>query len=95
MSWHRLDPASGTLTLTIHAQPNAAHTAVAGRHGDALKIRLAAPALDNRANRCLLEFVAEQLGVKPAAVKLLSGEKARRKIVTVTGVADARALFPD
>jgi uncharacterized protein (TIGR00251 family) len=95
LSWRRVDERSGALLLTIQVQPNARRTEVAGMHGDALKIRLAAPAIGGRANECLLAFVAACLKVKRAQVSLLQGDKARRKLVGVEGSADAADLYAD
>lgn len=84
------------LTLTLHIQPGARKTEVAGEHGDALKIRLAAPPVDGKANTALLEFVAERLGVAKSAVTLKSGQTSRRKVVEVSGadMESARLLLP-
>lgn len=71
--------------LAIHAQPGAKQSVFAGIHGDALKIRLAAPALEGRANRELCRFLADEFGVAISAVTVLSGEGARRKRVQVAG----------
>jgi uncharacterized protein (TIGR00251 family) len=51
------------ITLTLHIQPGAKRTEVAGLYGDALKIRLAAPPVDGKANAALISFLAERLGV--------------------------------
>jgi uncharacterized protein YggU (UPF0235/DUF167 family) len=51
--WYRRDP-GGTLVIAVHAQPGARRTGIAGTHGDALKIRVAAPALEDRANQALV-----------------------------------------
>ena len=72
--------------LTLHVQPGAARTAVAGEHGEALKIRLAAPPIDGRANDCLLAFLAERLGVPRSALVLRSGQTSRRKVIVVAGI---------
>jgi uncharacterized protein (TIGR00251 family) len=93
LSWHRVDAKSGALLLTIQVQPNAKRTEVVGLHGDALKIRLAAPALDGRANQCLLEFVAERLGLRVSQVTLVQGDKARRKLVAIAALADVTKLY--
>ncbi len=69
--------------LCIHAQPGARQSDFAGQHGDALKVRLAAPAQEGRANRELCRFLAESFGVPLSAVELLSGESARRKRVKI------------
>ena len=76
--------------VTVHVQPRARHSAVAGRHGDAIKIRLAAPPVDNAANEELVRFLAEALGVPRAAVRVARGLTGRRKTVAIDGLtADA------
>jgi uncharacterized protein (TIGR00251 family) len=75
----------GAIVLTVHLQPGAKRSEVAGVHGDALKIRLAAPAVDGRANAALLEFVAQRLGLARSAVELKSGRTSRRKSLRVIG----------
>jgi uncharacterized protein (TIGR00251 family) len=67
------------IVIAVHVQPQARCTEVAGLHGDSLKIRLAAPPLDNRANEALVAFVAERFGVARRDVTLLAGEKSREK----------------
>ena len=59
-------------TLTLHIQPGAKRSEVAGLHGDALKIRLAAPPVDGKANAALLAFVAATLGLPRSAVELFT-----------------------
>lgn len=71
-------------TLTLHIQPGAKKTEVAGEHGDALKIRLAAPPVDGKANAALIAFVADRLGVAKSAVSLKSGQTSRRKVLEVS-----------
>lgn len=71
------------VTLVLHAQPGARESAFAGLHGDALKVRLAAPAQEGKANRELCRFLAEAFGVPLAAVELLSGESSRHKRVKI------------
>lgn len=70
-------------TLTLHIQPGAKKTEVAGEHGDALKIRLAAPPVDGKANSALIAFVADRLGIAKSAVSLKSGQSSRRKVIEV------------
>ena len=82
--------------VVVHVQPRAKRTAVAGRHGDAVKIRLAAPPVDGAANDELVRFVAETLRVPRAAVRITHGATGRRKTVVVDGLspdAIARALI--
>ena len=84
-------------TLTLHIQPGAKKTEVAGEHGDALKIRLAAPPVDGKANAALTAFVADRLGLAKSAVSLKSGQTSRRKVLEVTAApADTKQrLWPD
>jgi uncharacterized protein (TIGR00251 family) len=83
VSWYRISGAGAI--LQVHAQPGAKRTEVAGLHGDSIKIRLASPPVDGKANQCLVEFLAERLGVKRNQVCVSQGLSARRKTVTVAG----------
>ncbi len=86
-TWYHRDPARGVIVLRVHVQPQARRTEVAGLHGDSVKIRLAAPPLDNRANEELVAFVAGRFGVARRDVTLLSGEKSREKRLEVRSSA--------
>lgn len=77
------------VVLRVHAQPGAGRTQLVGRHGDALKVRVAAPPDQGRANTAIVALLAEQLGVPPAAVTLLSGATSRAKRVRITGIDPA------
>jgi uncharacterized protein len=93
-SWYRRGPA-GLLVVSIHAQPGARATEVAGLHGDALKVRVAAPALEDRANEALARFLAERLAVPKRQVRLVSGAKSREKRFEVEGSGvDPETLLP-
>lgn len=72
--------------LALHIQPGAKRTEVAGVHGEALKIRLAAPPVDGKANDCLIAFLAETLGVPKARVELVAGASSRTKRVRVCDI---------
>jgi uncharacterized protein (TIGR00251 family) len=74
--------------IAIHAVPNARSTEGAGRHGAALKIRLAARPEEGRANAELLRFVAETLGVPKSSVRLARGASSREKVIEVDGLDD-------
>ena len=78
------------MLLTLHIQPCAKKTEIAGCHGDALKIRLAAPPVDGKANEALLRFIADTLCVPKSAVTLKSGQTSRRKVLEIAG-ADSTA----
>lgn len=82
--WFR-QSADGRITLTLHIQPGAKKTEFAGLHGEALKIRLAAPPVDGKANEALLRFIAEVLHLPKSAVTLKSGQTSRHKVLEVNG----------
>ncbi|MBS0354571.1 MAG: YggU family protein [Proteobacteria bacterium] len=89
MSWLNR-AADGSVTLTLHIQPGAKKTEFAGLHGEALKIRLAAPPVDGKANAALIAFLAKACGVSKSAVELVSGDTSRSKRVRLSGVDPAR-----
>ncbi len=78
---------SGGLVLSLHVQPGARKTEIVGLHGEALKIRLAAPPVDGKANESLIAFLAEELGVPRAQVELIGGAASRQKRLRVTGAS--------
>jgi uncharacterized protein (TIGR00251 family) len=84
--WFRLE-ADGAVTICVHAQPGARRTEVAGLHGDSVRIRVAAPALEDRANEALVDFVAGRFGVARRDVTLVAGAKSRQKRLRIRGAA--------
>jgi uncharacterized protein len=74
--------------LTVHVQPGAKTSAVAGLYGDALKIRIAAPAVDNKANAALVAFLGESLGVRQSAIRIRQGSTGRRKVVEIVDASE-------
>jgi hypothetical protein len=73
------------LTLTVHVQPGAKRTEVIGLHGDALKIRVAAAAVEGQANTLLLEFLRKAFKVPASRISLKRGEHARHKVIEIQG----------
>lgn len=71
------------VVLTLHVQPGAKRSEFAGMHGDALKIRLGAPAIDGKANAELIRFLADAFGVPQRSVQIMRGETSRAKVVRV------------
>jgi uncharacterized protein len=69
--------------VKVHVVPGARKTAVAGLHGDRLKVKVASPPEKGRANEELLEFLARCLEVPRQAVQLTSGAASRQKVVSV------------
>jgi len=90
--WYRR-AADGVISISVHAQPGAKRTEVAGLHGKALKIRIAAPPLEDRANEALIEFVAAKLGVARRDVTIASGGKSREKRVEIRGDCEPERLL--
>lgn len=82
-SWYRVE--GDTLTLTLHVQPGAKHSAIVGTHGDALKIRLAAPPIEGRANDALLRYLADLFDVPLRQLELKQGGQSRHKRVAIQG----------
>jgi hypothetical protein len=81
--WYRRT--GDSIVLTLHVQPGAKQTSIAGLHGDALKIRLAAPPIEGRANEALLRFIADFFKVTLREVELKQGGQSRHKRVEVRG----------
>lgn len=79
----------GSLTLTLHIQPGAKQTGFAGPHGEAMKVRLAAPPVDGKANAALCAFLATFCGVPKSAVELISGDTSRAKRVRISAASAA------
>ncbi|MES2306222.1 MAG: DUF167 domain-containing protein [Gemmatimonadota bacterium] len=77
--------------LTVHAQPGAARSEIAGVHGDAIKVRLAAPPVDGKANEALLRFLAELFGIPLRQVTLVRGMASRTKVIDLVGVTPEMA----
>jgi uncharacterized protein len=93
VSW--LVASKDCVVLTLHIQPGAKKTEVVGPHGDALKIRLAAPPVDGKANAALIEFLAKKVmrsgiprgGAGRTAVEIVGGQTSRIKRVRIVGVS--------
>ena len=74
------------MILELHVQPGAKRSEFAGQHGERVKVRLAAPAVDNKANVALIEFLAEHYGVPRRNVRIAAGLKSRQKRVVIEGI---------
>ena len=75
------------VTLPIRVQPRASKNEVAGWRDGTLCVRLTAPPVEGAANKAVVEFVADQLGLKRHQVTLVSGEKSRDKMLTIEGLS--------
>jgi uncharacterized protein (TIGR00251 family) len=78
--------------LKLRIVPNARRSEVVGEYGDAVKVKVAAPAVDGKANAALLEFLAEKLGVPERSLSIVGGEKSRDKWLEISdlGAEEAR-----
>lgn len=74
------------ITFAVRVVPRARRNQISGLHGDALKVRLTAPPVEGAANAALLKFLADQLGIRSAAVEIVTGHSSRQKTVRVTGL---------
>ncbi|CAH1386097.1 conserved hypothetical protein [Candidatus Nitrotoga sp. M5] len=79
--WYHLE--KNNIKLVLHVQPGAKRTEVIGLHDDALKIRLAVPPVEGRANEALLRFIAGRFNVPRRNVELKQGALSRHKVVLV------------
>jgi hypothetical protein len=75
--------------LDLSVQPGARHTGIDGLHDGALRVRLAAPPVDGKANELLLAWLAGELGVPRRSIRLVRGDSARRKTVEIDAAPDA------
>ena len=84
---YSIEAKTGALLLQLHIQPGASHSEIVGLHGDALKIRLAAPPVEGRANEALLRYLADLFEVPLRQVALRAGARGRKKRVAILGSA--------
>lgn len=89
--WARPRADGRGVVLTLHVQPGARSSGPAGRHGDALKLKIAAPAADNKANEALTLFLSRSLGVPRAAIRIAHGRSSRHKVVEIAVEPDSIA----
>lgn len=83
---------AGTVVFIVRVQPRASRDGIAGEMAGMLRIRLQAPALEDRANEALREFLAGLLKRPKSAVRILSGERSRSKRVEIEGVTPEQVL---
>ncbi len=73
------------MILDLHVQPGAKRSEFAGEHGGRMKLRLAATAIEGKANDALVDFLADYFNVPRRSVRIVSGLKSRQKRVSVEG----------
>jgi len=84
--------AAGTVSFAVRVQPRASKDEITGVINGALKIRLQAPAVENRANEALVELLAHLLKTPKSAVRILGGDRSRRKRIEIRGVTKQQVL---
>ncbi len=84
-----------SVSLSIHVQPKASRTRIAGLHGDAVKLCITSPPVDGKANAAVIEFFAKLFKIPKGAVTLVSGEASRDKRLILAGISapQARAVL--
>ena len=85
-------PKEESATVNIQVMPRASRAGVAGLLGDAVRIRLTAPPLENRANEALVRFLSASLGVPRPCGTIVAGKRGRKKIVRVAGISRGELL---
>jgi uncharacterized protein len=75
-------------TLRVHIIPNAKIDKIVGEHGDAIKIKLRAPAVEGKANAALRSFLAEELNIPQHGIVLERGERSRDKVIRIDGLSE-------
>ena len=78
--------------LIIRVQPNARKNVLVGFQEDVLRVKIAAPPVDGKANRALIAFLSGVLGISKSSIVIDKGETAKRKVVSVTGISKAQVL---
>ena len=74
------------ITLKIKVEPRSSRKGIAGSIGDIIKIKLHAPPVGGAANEELIEVLSEELGIKKRAIKIISGQSLRNKVIEIEGI---------
>jgi len=82
----------GRVSFGVRVTPRASRNAIEGEYNGALKVRLTAPPVNDRANDALRRLLAERLNVPISAVRIVAGEKSRTKRMEIAGVTRAQVL---
>lgn len=83
---------AGGITFKVRVAPRASRDAIEGEYQGALKVRLTAPPIEDRANEALRRLLAARLKVPVSAVRIVAGEKSRNKRVAIAGVSPEQVL---
>ena len=78
-----------TLYITLHVQPRSKKTAIVGVHGDALKVKVAAPPVDGAANEALVKYFSKFLSLPKSKIEIMQGEGSKFKVIAIVGVSES------
>ena len=82
----------GSIVFAVRVTPRASRDAIEGEYQGALKVRLTAPPVEDRANDALRRLLAARLNVPVSAVRIVGGEKSRNKRVEIEGIVSAQVI---
>ena len=87
-----LNEKDGAVTIRIKVQPRAPRTEIVGEHAGAIKLRVAAPPVDGKANEECRRFLAKLFGVSATSVEIISGDSSRDKVIRISSISAQRVL---
>jgi uncharacterized protein len=79
--------------IKLYIQPRASKTEVAGMHDNMIKVRIAAPAIENAANIVLVAFIGKTLGIAKSRIRIVSGFSCKRKVLEIDGMSEDSIAF--
>jgi len=88
----KLNEKDGAVTIRIKVQPRAPRTEIVGEHDGAIKLRVAAPPIDGRANEECRRFLAKLFEVSATSVEIISGDSSRDKVIRISNISARRVL---
>ncbi len=91
MSGLRIDEIRGGVEFTAKIVPGSSRTAIAGLLGEMLKVKVAAAPEKGKANECLIEFLADKLGIRKCDITIISGTTSPVKQIRILGVSVEQA----
>jgi uncharacterized protein (TIGR00251 family) len=87
-----LNEKDNAVTIKVRVQPRASRTEIAGEHAGAIKLRVAAPPVDGKANEECRRFLAKLLKVGATSIEIISGDSSRDKVIRVSNITARRVL---
>jgi uncharacterized protein len=85
----RVKESDGALEISLHVQPRARKTEIAGEFNGALKLKVMAPPVDDAANKAVIQYFASLLSIPKSRIEITSGEKSREKKLRISGIRAA------